>query len=326
MGQGMHADLRAYYDMHKEVLTAANVSYDGVVHALGLVRLSMDTACSRAVRSLKLVLPAMPVGYEVLGSSRLHKPPQCSRPWNLHGMMLCCLVQIGTRTFSRPHPSGQASIYYALPLLDMANHNNSCPHYNTFNACQSDPDRECVYFTAGADIKAGEEVCYWYGHLLPDRAFLEYGFLPEVPGSKPAKSKKRRKSSKVAEAQMPALPLFSIDRHDFDASEPLVKLQEPPKAFSGEAGGSAHPVCVVLDLGSSLWLTPQAASDRPNGSLHTLCCHILGLGAPSAEPEEWKPASQVTLDSEVPRGQSGPAWQEPLWLNPNLQALTAGEH
>jgi len=166
--------------------------------------------------------------------------------------MPCCLLQIGTRTFSRPHPSGQAYIYYALPLLDMANHNNSCPHYNTFSACQSDPDRECVYFTAGADIKAGEEVCYWYGHLLPDRAFLEYGFLPEVLGSnpaasnagKPAKSKKRvRKSTKAAEAQMPALPLFSIDRHDFDASEPLVKLQEPPKAFSGEAGGSAHPAC-----------------------------------------------------------------------------------
>jgi len=47
MGQGMHADLRAYYDLHKEVLTAANISYDDVVHALGLVRQGADRACSR---------------------------------------------------------------------------------------------------------------------------------------------------------------------------------------------------------------------------------------------------------------------------------------
>lgn len=38
MGEGMHSDLKIFYDMHKEVLAAAGISYDHVVHALGLVR------------------------------------------------------------------------------------------------------------------------------------------------------------------------------------------------------------------------------------------------------------------------------------------------
>jgi hypothetical protein len=38
MGEGMHSDLRAFYDLHHEVLAAAGISYDHAVHALGLVR------------------------------------------------------------------------------------------------------------------------------------------------------------------------------------------------------------------------------------------------------------------------------------------------
>jgi hypothetical protein len=37
MGEGMHADLKQFCDMHLAALTAANVTYDDVVHALGLV-------------------------------------------------------------------------------------------------------------------------------------------------------------------------------------------------------------------------------------------------------------------------------------------------
>lgn len=37
MGEGMHADLKQFCDMHQAAITAANVTYDAVVHALGLV-------------------------------------------------------------------------------------------------------------------------------------------------------------------------------------------------------------------------------------------------------------------------------------------------
>jgi hypothetical protein len=37
MGEGMHSDLKQFCTMHQAALTAANVTYDDVVHALGLV-------------------------------------------------------------------------------------------------------------------------------------------------------------------------------------------------------------------------------------------------------------------------------------------------
>jgi hypothetical protein len=179
-------------------------------------------------------------------------------------------VQIGTRTFARPAPEDERlQLVYALPLLDMANHDNSCPHFNEFGPCAFDGSRECVFFTAGADVSAGQEVCFWYGHLLPDRAFLEYGFLPHGPptGAKnqevrrnraivaaaaaaagpnrmaansnatPAAAKRKRpvrKAVAAAEAQAPAQPLFSIDRHDFDLTNPLPKMLAEPQPFTGE--------------------------------------------------------------------------------------------
>lgn len=159
----------------------------------------------------------------------------------------------------------------------MANHVNSCPNYNTFGPCASDASRECVFFTAGADILTGQEVCYWYGHLLPDRAFLEYGFLPAAAPAKPVhkRTKKaqaaatagqtqqqggsagagdakaaaapseqsseapkrarrvRRNRAAATEAQLPSLPLFGIDRHDFDPAMPLAKLEAEPREFTG---------------------------------------------------------------------------------------------
>lgn len=181
-------------------------------------------------------------------------------------------LQLGTRTFSQPTADGHASIHYALPLLDLAKHENTCPHYNAFQPCAFDEARECAYFTAGADVKSGDELCSWYGYLLPDRAFLEYGLLPEVPAAaaaagvskakkvkktaaaataadkeatkasaaatapaQPKLKKKAVKKSKAAEAQLPALPLFGIDRHDFNPANPLAKLDTEPRPFWGES-------------------------------------------------------------------------------------------
>jgi hypothetical protein len=181
--------------------------------------------------------------------------------------------QLGTRTFSQPTPDGQASIFYALPLFDLAKHDNDCPHFNTFQPCAHDESRDCAFFTAGADVKAGQEICSWYGYLLPDRAFLEYGILSEQPtaSSKPRqrgkakaqktdakaaaagdtstaadasagkaaavaatpKPKRAVRKNKAAEAQLPAVPLFGIDRHDYDPANPLVKLDEEPMPFTG---------------------------------------------------------------------------------------------
>jgi hypothetical protein len=47
-----------------------------------------------------------------------------------------------------------------IPLLDMANHLNLCPHYHeeAEGPCPGDIEEDCVYWVAGADVKKGEEV------------------------------------------------------------------------------------------------------------------------------------------------------------------------
>lgn len=196
-------------------------------------------------------------------------------------LFLCLgVLQAGTRFFTRPVPENeQLTIYYGFPLLDMANHNNSCPHFMEFGPCLSNPTRECAFFTAGADVDSGQEVCFWYGHLLPDRAFLEYGFLPAeaVAGaSKPRKQKvkrnraaaaaeaaanggaqngtataapkrkRARKAVAAADALLPAVPLFGIDRHDFDAANPLPKLQAPPHDFISKCLSDTYQRVTVM--------------------------------------------------------------------------------
>uniref|UniRef100_A0A383WBC6 SET domain-containing protein n=1 Tax=Tetradesmus obliquus TaxID=3088 RepID=A0A383WBC6_TETOB len=125
---------------------------------------------------------------------------------------------LGTRIFNKPEADGTSSTFYALPLLDMANHDNACPHFNRFEPCAFDSSRECVYFTAGAEVAAGNEVCFYYGHLLPDRALLEYGYLPQ----------------QQQQQQQGVLQLSGIDRHDADfESHPLPRLVAEPQPFAG---------------------------------------------------------------------------------------------
>lgn len=37
IGQGLHHDVQLFYKIHSDVLTAAQITYDDVVHAMGLV-------------------------------------------------------------------------------------------------------------------------------------------------------------------------------------------------------------------------------------------------------------------------------------------------
>jgi hypothetical protein len=68
-----------------------------------------------------------------------------------------------------------------LPVLDMANHYNNCPH--TIHGPEDTPCKPgskdlCVIWRAEADVSAGEEVCYAYlSYMLQDSSLLQYGFL-----------------------------------------------------------------------------------------------------------------------------------------------------
>lgn len=66
-----------------------------------------------------------------------------------------------------------------FPLIDMANHHNSCKHtLITHPSCGPGLEDGCVVWKAGSDVPAGEEVCNMYHDNMPqDRAVLQYGFL-----------------------------------------------------------------------------------------------------------------------------------------------------
>lgn len=180
IGHGLHHDLRVFQRLHASQLADAGITYDDLVHAMGL---------------------------------------------------------LGTRSFSQPAPGGGVTVY-AVPLLDMANHDNACPHRVVFGQCSvagagplesGGSTEECAMLLSGTDIPAGSEVCLFYGHLLMDRALLEYGFLPGQQQQQPSCSG----NAEAACPQAPPPELFGIDRHDADENEPLVKLHEAPAPFSG---------------------------------------------------------------------------------------------
>ncbi|EFJ50972.1 hypothetical protein VOLCADRAFT_103616 [Volvox carteri f. nagariensis] len=61
------------------------------------------------------------------------------------------------------------------PIFDLANHWRNCS--SSLSAYETG---DFLYFMAGENINAGDEVCYSYGSLRDDYAVAHYGFLPDL--------------------------------------------------------------------------------------------------------------------------------------------------
>jgi hypothetical protein len=75
-------------------------------------------------------------------------------------------LQMGTRFFA---PQDGGSYLLMLPLLDMADHWNGCPHTYQAGPCSStqagngqEGGKRCVIWNAGDSVAAGAEVCNGY--------------------------------------------------------------------------------------------------------------------------------------------------------------------
>lgn len=189
-----------------------------------------------------------------------------------------------------------------MPLLDMANHKNNCPHSNIFGPCRFDSNRECVYFTAGADLAAGDEVCFYYGYLLPDRALLEYGFLPQQETDIWNKQSLLDGPAVTPAATQKALDLSGIDRHDADMnSHPLRRLYFEPAEFVGETSAQTtvriHALQLLLEqLRSGDRNAEQIKGQGPAEGDHDGCflSHLLS----------WRIQRQQAIAAEIGRLQS----------------------
>jgi hypothetical protein len=145
--------------------------------------------------------------------------------------------------------------------MALANHqvNNNCPHADYMDYCpgssaakQAAADKEtqqegeedeaetaiddlCIFWAAGADVTAGQEVCTSYGYLLPDVALLQYGVLLQDNSTNAAAA--------AAAGAAENLELSALDRHDFDPRQPFAPLQsghEAPEPFSGEVAAAVR--------------------------------------------------------------------------------------
>jgi hypothetical protein len=91
-----------------------------------------------------------------------------------------------------------------IPLLDFANHIETCANYYEYLPCAYDGpaplsvpedtdlgpnadadaverDELCAFWRAGQAYEAGDEVCNRYGYMAPDQSLFQYGFLlPQV--------------------------------------------------------------------------------------------------------------------------------------------------
>ncbi len=48
---------------------------------------------------------------------------------------------------------------YMIPIIDMANHDNACPHWHQLTACEEgNEDKQCFVWVAGRALAEGEEV------------------------------------------------------------------------------------------------------------------------------------------------------------------------
>lgn len=131
--------------------------------------------------------------------------------WREHGARLAkegitldrlkaAIVTISTRVFSFDYRGSSRMIF--IPFIDMTNHRNDCENYWEFGRCDffekdeyynNNVDMQfygnasnmaikdlCFFWRAGTDIKAGSEVCHYYGPLTPEKAFYTYGYnLPD---------------------------------------------------------------------------------------------------------------------------------------------------
>lgn len=114
-----------------------------------------------------------------------------------HKLKAAC-VTMATRMlmFDR---NGQSQVVLH-PLLDMANHFSNCTNELNYGPCPDINDGDglgrlgtvetdmsdlrdiCLYWTAGSDVKNGQEACLRYEIRTPDQSFFEYGFiLPDDP-------------------------------------------------------------------------------------------------------------------------------------------------
>lgn len=120
----------------------------------------------------------------------------------LDGLKAAC-VTMATRVFAMPGNDGDTQMLMH-PLLDMVNHLSSCTTKVGYRPCPDDDEADelglskegetddtdvndlCLYWTAGDDIREGEELCLKYEVQTPDQAFFEYGFI--MPDDPPAMS------------------------------------------------------------------------------------------------------------------------------------------
>jgi hypothetical protein len=139
-----------------------------------------------------------------------------------------------------------------VPLLDLATHDNACPHTIELQPCQTPHNTAaaaatatndhtaaagskggscsshagsadmCIFWRAGADVAPGQEVCSRHrGYLTPDVALLLHGMVLPEP-----------------QQQQQGGALFAIDSYGVDLQELLGSpgvTHEKPETLEGEA-------------------------------------------------------------------------------------------
>jgi hypothetical protein len=134
---------------------------------------------------------------------------------------------------------------FLIPFVDLAKHYNGCTNRLAVHRCGpidakpsasgdaavTSSDDLCIYWTAGSNIVAGEDVCLAHGYLLPDRALLQYGF---VLSQQRAVGKA---AGSAAEQQQLQPELSAVDRRDLPAAvmpwQYRLEAKGPPPAFTG---------------------------------------------------------------------------------------------